>query len=137
MRKPSINGAAVDLDAFSGLAKAQEAGYPVQIKGPDGSDLGLTITMAGPDSDRQQKARRRVIERRIAAQQLGAMTPEQVSDENMTVMAESVIGWTPLKFGGAELPYTPANAVKVFKAFPFIYEQVIGIASSRASFLQR
>lgn len=127
------NKTTVDLDAFAGLVKAQEAGYPVQIKAPDGvTPLGLTITMAGPDSPQQKAGRRKVLDARTADGQLGAMSME---DYNREVAAESALSWTPdIVVGGETLACTPENARKVFTAHPFILDQVMPPVISRVPF---
>lgn len=128
---------AVDLDQFSGLVEAQEQGYPVQIRAPDGSDLGLTITVAGPDSDRQRKARQKQINRRLAKRNAAPMDAAEIEASGIGLLSETIISWSPaIKLGGKELSYSAENARKVLTAFPFIREQLDAAAGSRADFLQ-
>ncbi len=128
---------AVDLDAFAGLAEAQEAGIPVPILGPDGNETGLTITVAGPDSERQKKARLRNINKQIARRNAKPLTAEEITDRETELLAESIVSWTPVKMGGKEIECSVANAVMLFKKFPFIMDQVNAAAGNRAGFLPK
>lgn len=129
---------AADLDSFAGLAKAQEDGFPVVIKGPDGvSDLGLTITVAGPDSDRQRSARRKQIDRRLARRNPGPLSAAEIEESSIKLLAETVISWSPdPTFGGKATSCSPENVETVLRAFPFIREQLDASAGSRADFLK-
>lgn len=128
----------IDLDQFSGLIEAQEQGFAVPIKGPDGvTDLGLTITVAGPDSARQKKARQKQINRRIAKRNPGPMTAEELAETEIEMLSEITISWAPsVKVGGKELTCSIENAATLYRSYPFIAEQVNLAAGSRADFLK-
>jgi hypothetical protein len=126
----------IDLDAFAGLLASQEEGMSVQIRGPDGSDLGLTIVVAGPDSDRQKKARQRQIDRRLEAQNAAPQTAESIDADNHEIAAESTISWSALILFGGPLECTAANAGRLYRAMPFIYDQILMAAASRKGFLK-
>lgn len=128
----------IDLDQFSGLVASQEQGFALAIKGPDGIiDLGLTITVAGPDSERQRKARQKQINRRIAKRNPGPMTAEELAETEIEMLSEVTVSWEPnIKVGGKELACSVENAATLYRAYPFIAEQVNLAAGSRADFLK-
>lgn len=124
----------IDLDKFAGLVAAQEAGNEVQIKAPDGAALGLTIVMAGPDSQRQRDARRAVLDERTGDGKLADMSME---DFNREVAARSVINWShDIIVGGERLVCTPENARTVFSTHPFILDQCLPSVVSRSPFVK-
>ncbi len=122
-----------DLDAFAALTQSQIDGLSVEIMAPDGKPVGLTIVIAGPDSDRVIEAQRAAVDRRDSEWD----TKKQAA-ENKAVVAASVLSWSPLPvLGGQTLECTPENVLRVLNAIPFIYDQCITPVVSRAVFMKR
>ena len=126
----------VDLSAFDTLASTQETGIDIDIKGPDRrTTLGFTIRVAGPDSDRQKAAYRDITNARLAAEDAAPMSAADIEKNIVTVLSRATISWTPNpKFGGEEKECTVDNVAAVYKAYPFILEQVRAKAENRAAF---
>jgi hypothetical protein len=126
-----------DLSAFDGLKEAQEAGLDVEIKDPKGQPIGISIKIAGPDSERQRKAIQALTNERLNNEDTATATAEDIERNTLKVLASSVISWSPIVLDGSDLPCTEDNAIRLFSRFPFIREQVEKRAGKRAGFLKR
>lgn len=128
-----------DLATFDSLTEAQEDGIDVHIEHPGtGEPLGITIRVAGPDSERQRKAYRRLGEKRLRAGRK-KLTTEEMEEDAFELLARSLISWTfaPGVTIGGEVPAFDVDAAKgLFRRFPWIREQVDMAAGSRAGFLK-
>lgn len=124
-----------DLSAFDGLKDAQEAGIDVEIKDPKGTPVGITIKVAGPDSERQRKAIKALTDQRINSEDLSSATADDFENNTIRILAASVISWSPIVLDDADLPYTEENAIRLFSRFPFIREQIEKKAGKRAGFM--
>lgn len=126
----------MDLSQFDTLSAAQEQGIDVEILDPAGKPIGVSIKMAGPDSERAKKAQRRITNARLARRNLKPLTAEEIEEEVMASLGDMTISWSPITLDGADLPCTPDNAAKLYRRFPFIRDQVNEAAGDRAGFLQ-
>lgn len=126
-----------DLSAFDGLKEAQEAGIDVEIKDPSNQPIGISIKVAGPDSERQRKAIKSLTNERLNNEDASTATADDLEVNTLKILAGSVISWTPIVLDGADLPCTEENAVRLFTRFPFIREQVEKKAGKRAGFMKR
>jgi len=126
----------LDLAVFDQMQKAQEEGIDVPIRGPDGKDLGFSIKIAGPDSERQRRAIDTIRDERLQSMDPTPLTAEQIGHQNIRGIALATISWTPFKLDGMEPPCTENQAIALYKRFPFIREQVEAKAGSRASFIR-
>jgi hypothetical protein len=91
--------------------------------------------MAGPDSERFRATRRSVVRDRLNAGDHDANDEAQQISDNMRIAAGSVISWEPKpKLGGQVLEANPENALKLFKAIPWMFEQCFGVAINRSGF---
>jgi len=129
----------LDLATFDSLTEAQEDGIDVHIEHPGtGEPIGITIRVAGPDSERQRKAYRRLADARLRAGRK-KVTPESLEDDALTLLARSLISWkfAPGVTIGGDVPEFGVDEAKaLFLRFPFIREQVDAAAGSRAGFLK-
>ncbi|MGO4450140.1 hypothetical protein AB4Y96_14545 [Phyllobacterium sp. TAF24] len=126
-----------DLSAFDSLKDAQESGIDIEIRDPAGQPIGISIKIAGPDSERQRKAIQAITNERINNEDLAQATAEDFEQRTLKIIAASVISWSPIVLDGADLPYSEDNAIRLFARFPFIREQVERKAGKRAGFLKR
>lgn len=127
----------VDLSCFDYEKKKHEEGISVAIKDPLGNDTGFSIRIAGEYSERAQKARRELSDELIAGGKLGALSADEVADRNIRYLAKITLGWTPnAVVEGKELEFSEANAVKVYRRYPSIREQVDTEAGKRERFIK-
>jgi hypothetical protein len=128
----------LDLSAFDSLAATQEAGIDVEIKGPDRrTPLGLTIRVAGPDSERQKSAYREIANARLASENADPVSATDIEHNILSVLAKATVSWSPNpSFDGQERECTAENAVALYRRYPFIFEQVRAKAENRASFIK-
>ena len=128
-----VNG--FDLSAFDGLLTQQEEGVAVEIIHPaTGEPLGLTITVAGPDSTRAKTAERAMINRRLKAQKTKPMTADELQAEGLRKLAACAISWDGMVSDGKPLECNVENAMLAFERAPWIAEQVAEAAGNRAAF---
>jgi len=129
--------AAFDL-AFLDTAAVAEQGAELALLHPGtGKALGITIRLAGVDSDIYRKASRKITEKRLNRGRVGKLDLEAVEDEGLTVMAACTLGWSGVVVDGQELPCTRDNAQAVYRRFPWIREQVDAFMGDRANFLPK
>jgi hypothetical protein len=126
-----------DLSAFDGLKEAQEAGIDIELKDPSGQPIGVSIRVAGPDSERQRKVMKALTNERINNEDLATATAEDIEVNTLKILAASVISWSPIVLDGSDLPYSEESAIRLFTRFPFIREQVEKKAGKRTGFMKR
>jgi hypothetical protein len=126
---------AVDLSRFDALVSAQEKGLDVAIKSPDGKPVGLTIKVAGPDSQRYRSALQSIQDAQLQAEDYAETTSAELEQRSLLILAKCTIDWSPNpKFDGQERPCTEAAAIDLYRRYPFIRDQVAARAGRRASF---
>ena len=125
----------VDLDAFDSVIKRQNDGMPVEIKAMDGkTPLGLTITIAGPDSDFAQTAREELQDEAVDAETF-RLSPKDMDERGLRYLAKVTLAWSaPIRMGGVDLPLNEENAMAVYRKYRFIREQIDRKANNRALF---
>lgn len=130
--------AAIDLSSFEDAIQKQEKGIDVPILGMDGkTPLGLTIRVAGPDSDRAQKAQEELADELIEQENMTRLNARDAAKRGIKYLARITIGWAPdVVLDGQELAYSPENAERVYTKFRFIREQVDRAAGNRARFIK-
>jgi hypothetical protein len=127
-----------DLAELDELKAAQDEGLDVEIFHPvSGEPLGFTITIAGPDSAKQEEARRKQTDARIQRRGVAPMTAEEIKVDALKFLCGTIIRWSPFQLDGKPLELTDANALALFQRFPWIAEQVDAKAASRAGFTKR
>ncbi len=137
MTKTSKGSNAFDLTAFDGLQAAQDEGVPVEILHPGTFEpLGMTITVAGPDSIHAKNFDRTVINRRLKGRKTKALDAGEVQEAAVKKLAACTLSWTGVVDGGKVLECTRENALLVYNRLPFIAEQVAEAAGDRAVFIK-
>lgn len=127
---------AVDLSSFDEAKKKHEEGIDVPILGPDGkSELGFTIRVAGPDSERAQKAQEELADELIEQENLTRLKAREAAQRGIRYLAKITLGWVPsVVVDGQDLAYSEENAEKLYRRHRFIREQVDRAAGNRARF---
>lgn len=127
----------VDLTQFADLIPAQEEGIVVDILHPaTGEPIGVTIKVAGPDSQRARKARQSVMNANLRSNPASKPTAVEIEASARKITAKSVISWEGVSEQETPLECTVENVQRVFADYPFIYEQVSIAAANRAGFIK-
>jgi hypothetical protein len=113
--------------------KACNEGADVEIRHPiTNVPLDMTIRVLGRDSDTFKEHTREMINTRLRreamAQKRGKdaelRTVEVIEQENMDLLAVCTIGWEGVVDEGQTLDFNEANVRKIYKKYPWIYDQV-------------
>jgi len=118
--------------------KDQEDGIPVDIVHPKTGDrIGLKIWVAGPDSERQRKARRAIVNERLQLRNQ-KVTAELLENEGVKLLARTTIKWEfddGMTFEG-KTEWNEKAAERMFTMLPFVFDQVNSVAGERAGFIK-
>lgn len=125
-----------DLNSLSELSVAQETGIDVPITHPKtGAPLGIVVKVAGPDSERQEKARDAMVDERITGT-VRHVTAARLKEEGAKVTARSIISWSGVVDNGKTIEFSVENALMIFAKYKFIREQIERAAENRANFIK-
>lgn len=122
----------IDLTSLN-TTKACNDGADVEIRHPvTNVPLGVTIRVLGRDSDTFKEHTRDLLNTRLRREAMAAKrgkdadlrTVEVIETENMDLLVTCTLGWKNVSYGGQELPFEEANVRKIYKEFPWIYDQV-------------
>lgn len=127
----------MDLSALDTVSACNK-GAEIEIKHPiTNVGVGVFITILGKDSDAFREHSREsgnAYLRREAVKDsnpeaVPVRTMEQIEKQNLETLAVCTIGWRTgdvptITLDGTDLPFTPANASKLYNRFPSIYRQV-------------
>jgi len=117
-----------------------------------GEPTGWRITFAGPghpkaveQSNRLQRKRLREEKSREQAQMNGRKwkaeekTPEEIRAENVAFVVERILGWTPVRINGEDLPFTPENATRLLldPKKGKLFTQMLEFLAAEESFTKR
>ncbi len=127
---------AVDLSSFDEAKRRHDEGIDVPILGPDGkTELGFTIRVAGPDSERAQTAQEELADELIDQENLSRLKAREAAQRGIRYLAKLTIGWAPnIILDGQELEFSEDNAAMLYRRHRFIREQVDRAAGNRARF---
>ncbi len=126
-----------DLSEFAGLAQVQDDGIDVAILHPGtGEELGISIRVAGPDSQRQKKARNAINNERLQKSRNKRLTAAELEADAIKLTAASIISWTGVVENGKEIELNADNASTLLTRYPFIYEQLSSAVGDRAGFIK-
>lgn len=135
----------LDLTSLD-TAHGAEAGAVMEVLHPttgavltqeDGKPISLTL--AGRDSDRYQRAARATRNKRLKAQQSGRtaqISAEEMENDSIETIVSCTIGWEGICVDGATLPFSPDNARLLYKRLPWLLEQADAFIVDRANFLK-
>jgi hypothetical protein len=80
---------AIDLDQFEGALERQEKGIEVSLLSMDGkSPLGVSIRVAGPDSERAAKARADLHQELVDNQNVDPLSPAEAAARGVRFLAK-------------------------------------------------
>lgn len=149
----------MDLSKLDSVSAAN-AGFEVQLYHPGTKeDLGIFIKVLGKDSDAHEKLFQMQQGRRIdklakgGFRTRGSVSPQAVERDALELLAACTTSWRTVEedkddpklehakpvllLDGEEIPCTRENAVRIYKAYPWIREQVDDAVNDRANFLKR
>ena len=133
---PEKKSKPVDLSTLDVSAIAEQ-GAILNVTHPvSGQNLGVSIRLAGADSEIYRKAMRAAAARRINSRRRSALTPEEMEQEALELLAKATLGWEGVVLDGETLPFSPENARRLYGRFPWIKEQVDLFIVDRGNFLQ-
>lgn len=122
----------MDIRRFDSITQA-EAGVAMKLVDPvTKADTGATITLYGADSAIQKQARKEIEAKNKA---LGrALTPEEIENDTLELLARCTKGWDGLDEGGEPIPFSQAKAKELYKAYPELADQVSRFVFTRVNF---
>jgi hypothetical protein len=122
-----------DLADIYGNAEDQDRGAELELRDPvTGKPTGLKMTIAGPDSDTQRRARLKMVDELAAASVEGLVSAEAREAAAIAFLARCVIRWD-VQHDGTAIPLTHQAACRLF-GVTWVREQVDGFASNRAAY---
>jgi hypothetical protein len=137
-----------DLGAVQALDTAD-----MQVRHPVTDELtGWTITFAGPGHPQAQEQSERATRQRLSEERQqrealrqgrkwsgGEKTPDDLRAENVAVVADRVIGWSPISLNGTEQPFSRENATRILgdSHYGWLYKQCLDFLAADGSFLPR
>ncbi len=125
----------IDLSSLDVVAAA-ETGAEIEILHPvTGKELGITITIVGADSERYRKNLRSLANSRLNRKARKTASLEEAEEDGLELLAKATLGWKGVVVDGAEIPFSPLEAKKLYKRFPWIKEQVDAAIADRRTFL--
>jgi len=125
------------------LTQGANDGFEVELYHPATNiDLGIKITVLGKDSDTFKKistaqARKRM--NKIAKGgtfKASAISPEEVEEDNIELLAACTKGWVGMKEGGKEITFSKEAAIDLYTRHAWMREQVDAAIGDRANFLK-
>jgi hypothetical protein len=124
-----------DLSALDDLVAGQDRGAELVIKHPvTGEAMDMVLTIAGPDSDVQRKARLQMQDELYAFK--GRPPAAEYDRMDIDRLARCVVSWK-VKRAGSVVPFTFTNVVKLLREKQFVREQVEAFSQSRAPYFLR
>lgn len=128
------------------LASAAEQGATMQLKHPVNGQLlfdgegdhkkAITITLAGRDSERFQRAYRSIQNRRLGRRNKEKQTVEQFENETIELLARATLGWQHITLEGAPLEFSEQNARRLYERLPWVREQIDEFIEDRQNFFK-
>lgn len=126
----------MDLAHFDDLIEGQDRGADVTIRHPvTGDDMPeIVLTVAGPDSDVQRRARLKFQDAFYAFR--SKPPAEELDRLEIERLARCVVGWR-VKRDGADVPFSFTNVVRLLTDAVFVRDQVNAFADSRVAYFIR
>jgi hypothetical protein len=120
-----------------------DSGSVLEVLHPvDNTPIGITITVAGIDSDLYRKTANKMQNKRtqrIKPGQPFAYTAEEQEADRIKLAAACTLAWTGVVMNGEELPCTPDNVMALYSnpGFSWLLDQVNAFMGDRANFLRK
>jgi hypothetical protein len=127
----------MDLTEFKG--KSDEGAELVVLHPGTGERLDVVIQLAGHDSEAWRRAQHELAASVLKKQKTGdgiAEAFEQRESNTAKVLASVTLGWTGIEEDGREVPFSKSNAVRLYKTYPWLREQVDRFVGNRANFFR-
>jgi len=117
-------------------AAAADDGATLHILHPfTGERIGMSIVVAGTDSDRYRTARNAML--RKSMRRRTPADPEQLLADDAHLLAASTISWSGAVMDGKEVPFSEQAAFDLYQRFPWLREQVAEFMGDRANFFPK
>lgn len=126
----------------SNVSAWAESGYEFELVIPGTvEDTGAFITVRGVESNSAKAFARKKIKEQQRAEQMqkGKNKPTQVNIEEMEeelaeIAVSRVISWRGITDGGAEVPFTHENAMRIFQEHTWIRDAVLDTSNKIENF---
>jgi len=123
---------------------ASESGYTFEPTYPDGTGIGATITVRGPDSDKVRSMLRQQISIINAREQTAKKRGREVDPQSLDELEAQVIDlavaytitWSGFKDGDKVIEPTEANFRSIYADYSWIRRQVIDEAQDLGNFVR-
>lgn len=122
-----------DLAEFDELNQRQNEGVEFDIFDVLRRPTGIRMTIAGPDSDVQQRARSEVYQRLVNAG-VDNRSAEERQRDDIAIIAACVLDWSGITRDGEPVPFSPEEAVSLLTRYPDVRDQVDHFSTNRALF---
>lgn len=132
-------GKGFDLSRAVSVGQAEDDGQVVHLRDAGGElefgDNGqpVTVTIAGSYSARYRKVQDSITQRMLKRKQL-TLTPEQLMENRIELIASCVLGWTEIEDDGKPLPCTKDNAARLVRVAPWVRDQLEEAQHDHAGF---
>lgn len=123
-----------DLDAHD-VRPMSQTGVEMTLLDPAGKATGVKLVVRGTDSAEYQDTLKAHVKRAVDRAPRKP-TDEEKEAEFWELNATLLAGWSGLFSGGKEFAYSPANAARLIREHPYIFEQVLRFSRERANFLR-
>jgi len=125
-------------------AAASEAGYTFEPTYPDGTGIGATITVRGPDSEkvralvRQQiaQASARELTAKKRGRDLEPLSLEEIEAQVVEMAVAYTVTWKGFEDGDKTLEPTEANFRLIYTEYPWIRRQVVDEGQDLGNFVR-
>ena len=84
----------------------------------------VTIALLGIESEKSEQLQREVQRKRLKRGATKKLTPEQIENEGLALLAGLTVSWKHVGRGTEALECTFENAKAIYREFPWIREQV-------------
>lgn len=135
---------AFDLASLN-TTEACNAGADVEIRHPvTNVPLGMSIRVLGKDSDTFKEHTRQSLNARFRREGMAhkrgkdtsPRTIEEIEQENIDLLVACTVGWKGVVLSGEELVFTAENVRKIYKGYPWIFDQVNEAIGALETFLK-
>ena len=117
----------------SNIADIKEHTFDVVLNKPGGGPIGLTVEVRSDLSLPVQNVQKRITDKAVAkAKRNKTFTAEEREQNRYDMITAAIVSFKwgknadgeEASFNGEQLPFTPENALKIYKALPFAVKQL-------------
>ena len=125
----------MDLKQFDVAATAEKGVYLVLEHPVTGEELDAKIKLIGRDSSRFRNKMRDIAQKAAAAgKKRKTVDLEKADREGAELLAACTLGWVGIEEEGKPVPFSEAEAVRLYTDYRWIREQVDAFIADRANF---